>query len=452
MHRHLALLALLAAISPAIAQDLTHASQGGLPDEVVTHIHEMADFCRQVKGNAPSDPPVEHGNLAAGLEFWAIDEGTFRCEGAASLFSGSHGSEVAVYLSLSAGRVKQVFAQSAYGMTIERAGNYSKVWVRVGGKLCGQKGDPIPAETIACDRALRWDANGQKLDFAPLSEARIPDPKLKASLETIPYDSGTEVKNPKAFIFREYWSDKTSQINWKEPVSKRGMIYNWPLPSADGRVLTLTVLQTMQVCDPFCPARVFTAKQKKIMDILVCSDRTQHGVSVDHRSIIACGRSFPIPQVDEIAAIKENAPLDSDPDAYVEAVRRFRSKPADTPNPVRRDTAFHNNSQMLVSEWKDGAVEITYDSPRPGLPVAQGTVLFRGVRDGGRYSGTAYTFKAGCPPAPYPVTGIEDRKRELLVLSGGAPHRDPHSCEVIGQSDQSGHAKLVFDMKSYGDE
>jgi hypothetical protein len=276
-----------------------------------------------------------------------------------------------------------------------------------------------------------------------------PGRRSQLQLEKIPYDAGAELDSPKSAQFQEYWGDKISRINWKAPISKRGMIYNWPLPSADGRLLTLTMLESAPggVCNPLCPVRVFTAKHTKIMDILACDDRTRHGVSIDHRSFIACGEVFPIPQVDELAAIRENAPGDSDPDAYVEVVRRARTQPANAPKPVFVDSAFHNRSQMLVSEWKDGTVEITYDGPRPGLPVAQGTLLFRGARDGARYSGTAYTFKAGCQPAAYPVTGMRDQKRELLILTGPAPHRDPHSCEVVRQSVQSGHAKLVFDLR-----
>jgi hypothetical protein len=188
------------------------------------------------------------------------------------------------------------------------------------------------------------------------------------------------------------------------------------------------------------------------MDIIACSDRKQHGVSLDHRFFIACGDSFPIPQVDDRTAIMENAPLDSNAEAYVEVVHRQQAKPANAPEPTRVDSAYHNNSEMLVSEWKDGSLEITYNHPRSGLPVAQGTLLFRGVRDGARYSGIAYTFKAGCPPAPYAVTGVKDPKKELIVMTGNAPRRDPISCDVIGESAQSGSAKLVFDTRFRGDE
>jgi hypothetical protein len=137
-------------------------------------MHDMADACGQVNGKPLSESIVEHGNLSAGLEFWAINEGAFQCEGAASFFSGSGGSQVVVYVSTASGDVVQAFDQGAYGMTIDHTENSSKIWIRVGGQLCGQRGDPTHAEMISCDRPLRWDANVKKLTFAPLSEARIP--------------------------------------------------------------------------------------------------------------------------------------------------------------------------------------------------------------------------------------------------------------------------------------
>jgi hypothetical protein len=50
------------------------------------------------------------------------------------------------------------------------------------------------------------------------------------------------------------------------------------------------------------------------------------------------------------------------------------------------------------------------------------------------------------------VTGAKDQKKELILMTGAAPRRDSQSCGVIGESAQSGHAKLVFDMREYGDE
>jgi hypothetical protein len=304
---------------------------------------------------------------------------------------------------------------------------------------------------IACGEAFRIPEKA-----APVAEVAASSIRAKTStprLERISYDAGGELTSPKDYVFSEYWKDKTGQIDWKAPVAARGMNYNSSLPSADGRELYLTtLLPPASASGQQIQLRVFNAQHRKVMDVSVCRDRAQHGVTTDHRSLVACGELFAIPQVDDRTAIMENASPDSDASAYVDVVLRQRSKPANAPQPIHVDSAYHNKSEMRVSEWKDGIVEITYEHPRSGLPVAQGTLLFRGIRDGARYSGTAYTFKVGCAPAPYSVTGMNDSKREVIVMTGAAPHRDPRSCAVVGQVVQSGNSRLVFDTSFYGDE
>lgn len=459
MRRYLiALLTLLGVAGAAVAQEKAPVHRSGLPETVDAHIRDMVDACKRAAGKPVSDPTVEHGHLAAELEFWAINEATFQCEDAASYFSGSGGAQVLVYLSVDGGPATQAFTHGAYAMTIEHVGDLSRIWLGVGGQVCGQAGRPTHAQAIHCDRPLNWDARARTLDFAPLADIRSPDhaasaaPKTPTAAEKIAYDSGAELENPKTYVFREYWPDKADRLNWKTPLAERGKVYNSSFPSADGRLVFMSMLQSPAVCEPLCPIRMFTGRHEKILDALVCSDRTQHGVSADHRSFIACGEVLPVPQVDERTAIMQNAPPSSDPVAFVDVVRRQRSRPIDAPKPIHVDSASHNNSQMLISEWKDGAVEITYDVPRPGLPVAQGTLLFQGNVRGGRYSGTAYAFKTGCAPAPYAVTGMRDDKRNVIVLTGAAPRRDPRSCELVGESDRSALARLVFDTREYSDE
>ena len=129
------------------------------------------------------------------------------------------------------------------------------------------------------------------------------------------------------------------------------------------------------------------------------------------------------------------------------------SAPAVRPAAFDGDTWLHNGSSVLV-DMRAG--EIRYDEPKPGIrkAVRPGTVLFRGTfaRDG-RVSGIAYAYKAGCEPAPYAVSGTYPLKPSFasgpMVLRGPSPKRDPHSCAVIGYSDTSPNARLVFDI--YGD-
>ena len=72
------------------------------------------------------------------------------------------------------------------------------------------------------------------------------------------------------------------------------------------------------------------------------------------------------------------------------------------------------------------------------------TVLFRGwIIWGGQIRGVAYTFKKGCPPAPYLVSGNNDDIMRFIV-EGAAPVRK--GCKVVGYTKKSGNAHLVIDL------
>lgn len=106
---------------------------------------------------------------------------------------------------------------------------------------------------------------------------------------------------------------------------------------------------------------------------------------------------------------------------------------------------FHNGSRALFTR-DNNKVEIRYDAPKRGLPVREGTLLFTGASDSkGNYRGVAYTFKRGCDPAPYPVTGKDVAGG--IILMGAAPVRDPHGCAITGSTRTSSNARLVFDYE-----
>lgn len=116
------------------------------------------------------------------------------------------------------------------------------------------------------------------------------------------------------------------------------------------------------------------------------------------------------------------------------------------PEDYRGATYLHNGSQVLVDER---AGTITYEVPKASIrkSVPKGTLLFQGSFKGsGLIEGTAYVFKAGCAPAPYPVAGLS--KGSMITLKGSAPHRDPHSCAVTVKGG-SAHSTLRF--VEYGD-
>lgn len=107
-------------------------------------------------------------------------------------------------------------------------------------------------------------------------------------------------------------------------------------------------------------------------------------------------------------------------------------------------TFLHNGSRMSVYSFQD-EIYISYERPRAGLSVngvRQGTRLFEGKYVGDRIVGTAFTFKQGCAPAPYRVSGYE--RNGVIVLDGAAPVRAKGGCSVTGYSSTSGNAHLVF--------
>jgi len=103
---------------------------------------------------------------------------------------------------------------------------------------------------------------------------------------------------------------------------------------------------------------------------------------------------------------------------------------------------MHNGSSVMIDP---STGVIAYSEPKASLrPAVQpGTVLFRGtLKPGGSATGTAYAFKEGCPPAPYPVRGRYSDHDYRLALRGAGPVR--RGCEVVGYSEHSPHAALDF--------
>ena len=115
-----------------------------------------------------------------------------------------------------------------------------------------------------------------------------------------------------------------------------------------------------------------------------------------------------------------------------------------------REALDHNGSLMMLTRSSDGNVDIKYWTPREGLPVTSGTLLFHGRADSaGRLTGTAYTFKPGCAPAGYPVHG--ERKNGVLELTGAAPRRDRSSCATTAITSNGSNSHLIFNHEAIAD-
>jgi hypothetical protein len=112
------------------------------------------------------------------------------------------------------------------------------------------------------------------------------------------------------------------------------------------------------------------------------------------------------------------------------------------------DIYEHNGS---VINWfvVNGEATATYATPKASLltsGIQEGTVVFKGFEEGSRITGTAYTYRKGCAPAPYEVVGYFSGNN--IVLSGPSPVRAKGGCDVLSYTLDSPNAKLVFKYSS----
>jgi len=93
----------------------------------------------------------------------------------------------------------------------------------------------------------------------------------------------------------------------------------------------------------------------------------------------------------------------------------------------------HNGS--VVSLQAIGASrKFQYEKPRPGLPVHAGTLLFKGRKEGDRYSGTAYVFSEQCGARAYDVSGPVTADQKMITMYGKAPRFDT-GCRITSYHD-----------------
>ena len=110
-------------------------------------------------------------------------------------------------------------------------------------------------------------------------------------------------------------------------------------------------------------------------------------------------------------------------------------------SPVFADSLWDHNGSTVVLHASGVARQFVYQVPRASLSVTPGTVLFKGQRQGYRYSGTAYLFSSRCGPIGYSVSGPVAQNERKVTLHGNAPSRNTN-CKVVGHHKDT----LVFSL------
>ena len=133
----------------------------------------------------------------------------------------------------------------------------------------------------------------------------------------------------------------------------------------------------------------------------------------------------------------------------VPAVAKVAAKVSATAVGVLGEPFTHNGSGMTI-DVHSGV--IAYAEPKSAIrrSIPKGAILFRGdMSNPRRVHGTAFTFRYGCEPAAYEVTGaFADGYASTLTLRGNAPIRAASGCAITGYSPSSPNSRLVFEYES----
>jgi hypothetical protein len=226
----------------------------------------------------------------------------------------------------------------------------------------------------------------------------------------------TEIRSENNHDLQTDWKDEIELIDWSGP---RGVtIHNSRVYGARDQELLITMLNAPGICGiRECPVRIYAGSGELVLETSACDQPSLHALSLDGGVFIACGVEHRIGQ----------GRFGHGPEASAASTKRF----------------WHNGSIVEATFGADNSISIRYVEPRDGLPsYMRGLVLFEGRIDRGNLTGMAYTFKVGCAPAPYSVSGVFSSSNIALV--GASPARDPHSCAVIGYTSRSANARLSF--------
>ncbi|WP_416355904.1 hypothetical protein ACLNGM_17490 [Aureimonas phyllosphaerae] len=135
--------------------------------------------------------------------------------------------------------------------------------------------------------------------------------------------------------------------------------------------------------------------------------------------------------------------------AKVPAAMKAAAKVGPAGGEILGEPFTHNGSGMTI-DVHSGV--IAYAEPKASIrrSIPRGAILFRGdMSDPRRVRGKSFTFRYGCEPAAYDVTGaFADGYASTLILRGKAPVRAASGCAITGYSSSSPNSRLVFKYES----
>lgn len=153
-----------------------HSEENKIPEIVQSQISEMNQTCEDVGGRVrgPTNLLIVTDITGDGISDYIINEKSFSCEGAASLYSSSSGSQVKIYIGLSNNSAVLTFEQAVFDIEVLTKVKPAIIELVVRGALCGQNvtQEMSNADLKPCWRPLLWNPSTKNLDFVPLSQIK----------------------------------------------------------------------------------------------------------------------------------------------------------------------------------------------------------------------------------------------------------------------------------------
>lgn len=141
----------------------SNAQGGHVPAKLKAHLGQLEKMCTNM-GATLENPwqAIQTADLNAdGLPDYVVDQGQLVCRGARSLFSGSGGSQVDIFVS-DQGRYRDAWSGGAFYSTVEN----DTVWLGLCGRYCGDASYRSRADAKCCERALAWDEGTATMELS----------------------------------------------------------------------------------------------------------------------------------------------------------------------------------------------------------------------------------------------------------------------------------------------
>jgi hypothetical protein len=144
-----------------------------LPAAVNAELNGYMQICRDAGGRPDVARAVTTVDFTGdGIVDFLLDVGSFDCQDAWSVF-GDRQKPMSVFVGDGRDGAKQAFADTAYGVRIERQGAATRLWITVAGQDCGKPPARDFASETFCERSLVWKTALQRFELAPVVTARM---------------------------------------------------------------------------------------------------------------------------------------------------------------------------------------------------------------------------------------------------------------------------------------